>query len=44
MYSIVYFINATLCGVVAIITKEAGWMNCAVQLWIVTLIFASKKM
>ena len=41
--SIIYSINATISTIAAISIGSVGWLNCAIQLWIVTIIFYMKK-
>jgi len=42
--TILYAVNAIINTILAFYYKELGYINCAIQLWLCTLIFAINKM
>lgn len=42
--SVIYTMNAIVCTIAAIFFREMGWINVAIQLWIVVVIFKVYKL
>lgn len=35
----IWFLNGLLCTGTAFYFKDIGWMNCAIQVWVATILF-----